>query len=114
MEQAAAVCCVLCCWLMLVGMPLYAVHRVESERYGRAAAWQGPISRPGTLTAWGAEAPRLALGLLHGFGANAFSWSFVDRRLAARLHALVTAHDMPGFGLTQRCAAGPAAAQAPA
>ena len=52
----------------------------------------------------GAGGARLALALLHGFGANAFSWSYVDRQLAARLHAQVTAHDMPGFGLTQRCA----------
>ncbi|KAK9835008.1 hypothetical protein WJX81_003847 [Elliptochloris bilobata] len=49
-----------------------------------------------------AQRPLLALGLLHGFGANAFSWSFVDRQLAERLRAQVTAHDMPGFGLTQR------------
>ena len=52
----------------------------------------------------GAGGARLALALLHGFGANAFSWSYVDRQLAARLRAQVTAHDMPGFGLTQRCA----------
>ena len=40
--------------------------------------------------------------LAQGFGANTFSWSFVDKLLAEDLQALVTSHDMPGFGLTQR------------
>lgn len=44
-----------------------------------------------------------AIAMYHGFGANTFSWSFVDRKLAAQLKALVVSHDMPGFGLTQRC-----------
>ncbi len=39
---------------------------------------------------------------LHGFGASAYSWSFVQDELARELGAVVTAHDMPGFGLTQR------------
>jgi hypothetical protein len=52
----------------------------------------------------GGQLPGLGIAMYHGFGANTFSWSFVDRLLAARLGALVTAHDMPGFGLTQRCA----------
>lgn len=34
------------------------------------------------------------------------SWSFVQQEMADALHAVVTAHDMPGFGLSQRCAAG--------
>lgn len=42
------------------------------------------------------------LAMYHGFGANTFSWSFVDRRLAEKLGATVVSHDMPGFGLTQR------------
>ena len=42
------------------------------------------------------------LAMYHGFGANTFSWSFVDRRLAEELGATVVSHDMPGFGLTQR------------
>ena len=42
------------------------------------------------------------LVMYHGFGANTFSWSFVDRRLAEELGATVVSHDMPGFGLTQR------------
>ena len=46
--------------------------------------------------------PKLGLAMYHGFGANTFSWSFVDRLLSQRLGALVTSHDMPGFGLTQR------------
>ncbi len=44
----------------------------------------------------------LAIALYHGFGANTFSWSFVDRKLARQLQGLVVSHDMPGFGLTQR------------
>ena len=52
----------------------------------------------------GGQLPELGIAMYHGFGANTFSWSFVDQLLAQRLGALVTAHDMPGFGLTQRCA----------
>lgn len=44
----------------------------------------------------------LGVALYHGFGANTFSWSFVNQQLAQRLNALVVSHDMPGFGLTQR------------
>ena len=44
----------------------------------------------------------LALHCYHGFGANTFSWSYVYKSLASQLHAQVTKHDMPGFGLTQR------------
>lgn len=52
-------------------------------------------------------APGAALHCYHGFGSNTWSWSLVQQRLADRLGALVTAHDMPGFGLTERCAAAP-------
>lgn len=45
-----------------------------------------------------------ALHCFHGFGANTWSWSRVQQLLADRLAGVVTAHDMPGFGLTQRCA----------
>ena len=51
-------------------------------------------------------APPVALALYHGFGAGAFSWAFVHRPLAAACSALVTKHDMPGFGLTDRPGAG--------
>lgn len=44
----------------------------------------------------------IALHCYHGFGANTFSWSYVYKSLAQKLHAQVTKHDMPGFGLTQR------------
>eukprot|EP00877_Chromochloris_zofingiensis_P009778 jgi/Chrzof1/5053/Cz15g10010.t1 len=43
-----------------------------------------------------------ALHCYHGFGSNTWSWSLVQQSIANRLSALVTAHDMPGFGLTQR------------
>lgn len=39
---------------------------------------------------------------LHGFGSHTFSYSFVQKQLAQRLQAVVTAHDMPGFGLSSR------------
>jgi pimeloyl-ACP methyl ester carboxylesterase len=58
---------------------------------GSAAAAQ---QRPGS--------PAALVHCLHGFGASAYSWSFVQQGLADALHAVVTAHDMPGFGLTQR------------
>ncbi len=48
------------------------------------------------------SAPKLAVAMYHGFGANTFSWSFVDKLMADSLQAFVTSHDMPGFGLTQR------------
>lgn len=44
-----------------------------------------------------------AIAMYHGFGANTFSWSFVHQKLARRMNAVVVSHDMPGFGLTQRC-----------
>ena len=44
----------------------------------------------------------VALHCYHGFGANTFSWSYVYKALSKQLHAQVTKHDMPGFGLTQR------------
>ena len=44
----------------------------------------------------------VAIALYHGFGANLWSWKDAGRPLALRLNALVTSHDMPGFGLTQR------------
>ena len=43
-----------------------------------------------------------AVHCYHGFGSNTWSWSLVQQALADRLGALVTAHDMPGFGLTER------------
>ena len=43
-----------------------------------------------------------AIHCYHGFGANTFSWSYVYKALSDQLHAQVTKHDMPGFGLTQR------------
>ena len=39
---------------------------------------------------------------VHGFGSHTFSFSFIQKPLAERLQAIVTAHDMCGFGLTER------------
>ena len=46
--------------------------------------------------------PTAALACLHGFGASSYSWSFVQRDLACACDAIVTSHDMCGFGLSQR------------
>ncbi|KAK9785507.1 hypothetical protein WJX73_002687 [Symbiochloris irregularis] len=46
--------------------------------------------------------PATAVHCYHGFGANTGSWSYLRQPLASVLDAQVTAHDMPGFGLTQR------------
>lgn len=50
----------------------------------------------------GAAAAQLGVHCYHGFGANLWSWGLVQQRLADGLSALVTSHDMPGFGLTSR------------
>ena len=49
------------------------------------------------------ESPKVtAVHCFHGFGANTASWAYFRRPLSDALEAQVTAHDMPGFGLTQR------------
>ena len=57
-----------------------------------------PESRPEPAS----QGPRL-VHAYHGFGANTASWAYADKGLADALAATFTAHDMPGFGLTQRC-----------
>lgn len=46
--------------------------------------------------------PNVAIHCLHGFGASLYSWSMVQNKIASTCDALVTSHDMPGFGLSQR------------
>jgi pimeloyl-ACP methyl ester carboxylesterase len=65
-----------------------------------AAARLAPLP---AATAAARSGPVPALHCYHGFGSNTWSWSLVQKPLADRLQALVTSHDMPGFGLTQRC-----------
>lgn len=48
------------------------------------------------------DTPPLGVHCYHGFGANTASWDLLRPRLAATLGAVVTCHDMPGFGLTSR------------
>jgi hypothetical protein len=48
------------------------------------------------------SAPDWGIHCYHGFGSNYISWSLVQAPLAQQLRAVVTAHDMPGFGLTAR------------
>lgn len=46
---------------------------------------------------------KAAIHCYHGFGANTGSWDPVHQRMASQMNAFVTTHDMPGFGLTERC-----------
>lgn len=48
------------------------------------------------------SAPLPVVHCLHGFGASTYSWSFVQDKLAKHLGGVVTAHDLPGFGLSSR------------
>lgn len=50
----------------------------------------------------GKQGRATAVHCFHGFGANTASWAYFRRPLSEALGAQVTAHDMPGFGLTQR------------
>jgi len=50
----------------------------------------------------GKDVGPLGVHCYHGFGSNTWSWSKVQQGLADKLGAVVTSHDMPGFGLTQR------------
>jgi pimeloyl-ACP methyl ester carboxylesterase len=61
-------------------------------------------SSPSTTTTGLATKPpvNVAIHCLHGFGASLYSWSMVQTKLATACRALVTSHDMPGFGLSQR------------
>lgn len=54
---------------------------------------------PGT----GSSTSDLRIHCLHGFGSALHSWLAVGPRIAAALGATITAHDMPGFGLSERC-----------
>ncbi len=58
----------------------------------------------GSLTAAAAAAPEpvCAVHCYHGFGANLGSYKRVQELMAGALRGVVTAHDMPGFGLSQR------------
>lgn len=51
---------------------------------------------------WEGEAVIPVLHCYHGFGANLFSYKPVVQRLAAAVGGVVSAHDCPGFGLTER------------
>jgi pimeloyl-ACP methyl ester carboxylesterase len=68
------------------------------------AAWPGRAQAPDATKAGEhpAQAPDVAIALLHGFGANTWSWGGVQQRIADAVGALVTAHCTPGFGLTER------------
>lgn len=75
----------------------YTQHStVRGAQPGGDADLQAPTAAP---------QPPLLVHCVHGLGASSFSWDgFVQQDLARALgsRAVVTAHDMPGFGLTQR------------
>lgn len=56
----------------------------------------------GVLETGAADAGVNAVHCFHGFGANLYSWNKIQQKLADRIAGVVTAHDMPGFGLTER------------
>ncbi|KAK9861284.1 hypothetical protein WJX84_008523 [Apatococcus fuscideae] len=61
-----------------------------------------PQQSSAASTSTGANSIKHVIHCYHGFGANTFSWSFVEQKLAEDCQARVTSHDMPGFGLTER------------
>jgi pimeloyl-ACP methyl ester carboxylesterase len=83
---------------------LYCDLQVKAARSLPPAAPTASAARlaPPPAAAARLQGPVPALHCYHGFGSNTWSWSLVQQQLAERLGALVTAHDMPGFGLTQR------------
>lgn len=91
------------------------------EAHYKSALWGSQVHNPDRQAAKDRLAPAApdpqnpapergawALHCYHGFGANLYSFDPVLRRLSAAVPALVTSHDMPGFGLTSRPRPGPA------
>mmetsp|Transcript_7462 Transcript_7462/g.21080 ORF Transcript_7462/g.21080 Transcript_7462/m.21080 type:complete len:535 (-) Transcript_7462:143-1747(-) len=58
--------------------------------------------KEGTRLAAEGKPPAFFVHCYHGFGANVFSWAMCQQELADEVNGVVTAHDSPGFGLTQR------------
>lgn len=65
-----------------------------------ASAYEASAELGKDVAMWRDSVP--AVHCYHGFGANLGSYKRVQENLAAVLRGVVTAHDMPGFGLTQR------------
>ncbi|KAJ9508121.1 hypothetical protein QJQ45_021459, partial [Haematococcus lacustris] len=76
------------------------------DQLGQATPPHHPLPQPSPLPSQpqpGTPTEVLvAMHCYHGFGANLFSWAAVQPLLAASLGGIVSAHDAPGFGLTQR------------
>ena len=81
------------------GVALHYKRRsaTAATRASAAAAGSSPPQLP-------QQPPRpvVAIHALHGFGASVYSWSMVHWQLAQAVQGLVTSHDMPGFGLSER------------
>ncbi|KXZ46407.1 hypothetical protein GPECTOR_44g81 [Gonium pectorale] len=82
------------------------VGDVAAQRGSAAGAAGASASADGTgaaLAGIGTAPEALcAVHCYHGFGANLGSYKRVQDQMAAVLRGVVTSHDMPGFGLTQR------------
>ncbi|KAL4531393.1 hypothetical protein Ndes2526B_g04483 [Nannochloris sp. 'desiccata'] len=70
--------------------------------YKKALFGNGEREAPATQSSTLDTPPSVAIHCLHGFGASLYSWSMVQNKIATICSALVTSHDMPGFGLSQR------------
>lgn len=95
------------CFFMAEGIQLHYKRRAPlglSRPAGIGGRGNGSMlgSQQQQQQAAAASAPAAVVHCLHGFGASSYSWSFVQQEMADALHAVVTAHDMPGFGLSQR------------
>lgn len=74
--------------------------RIFSRRKSAGRSADGEASSTDSATS--AAAATAAIALYHGFGANLWSWAKVQQDLADAAGMPVVAHDMPGFGLTER------------
>ncbi|GIM17480.1 hypothetical protein Vretimale_20030 [Volvox reticuliferus] len=74
---------------------------IDGDAAFNAAIGASPVvTSEGAMTRIRDSVP--AVHCYHGFGANLGSYKRVQEQMAAVLRGVVTAHDMPGFGLTQR------------
>jgi alpha-beta hydrolase superfamily lysophospholipase len=86
-------------FMQLSGIQVHAQTAVAPE-LTRTAGRQQLLATPGS------SRPILAVHCYHGFGANLYSYTRVQQALASATGGMVTTHDMPGFGLTERCVCG--------
>lgn len=88
-------------FLQVDGIAVHFTRRLPAEP---APSASGAAAAAATADDTGDPPPQPAcvVHCVHGLGANTNSWALVDADLVAQLGAAVTAHDILGFGLTQR------------